>query len=137
MVASFQGVGFDGDDFDAVVEPLAEGDGHAAGDVAVGILCVVRSASVAVNHEDIAVVGAGEFQHALIGYHDGIYLAHGQAGADIHAGTNLFAGIGDVQLGLEGVAGGIDGGIDDLDGGRKDGAGVDVAFHLYLHTLLD
>ena len=35
------------------------------------------------------------------------------------------------------MAGGIDGGVDNLDGGGEDGAGVDVALHLDFHALLD
>ena len=89
-----------------------------------------------VGNEDVAVIAAGEFQHALVGHHDGVDFTDGQTGADIHARTYLLSRVGDVELGLEGVAGGIDGGIDNLDGGGKSRTGIDVALHLHLHALL-
>ena len=114
LVAFLQVAGNDGNDFNTVVETLAKGDGYAVGGaVLVG--------------EDVTVVAAREFQHALVGYHDSVDLAQGKGGADKHAGTNLLTTIGDVELSLEGVAGGVDGGIDNLDGGREGLVGIDVA----------
>ena len=124
LVAFLQVAGNDGNDFNTVVETLAKGDGYSVGGaVLVG--------------EDVTVVAARQFQHALVGYHDGVDLAQGKGGADKHAGTYLLTTIGDVELSLEGVAGGVDGGIDNLDGGREGLVGIDVAVDVHFHALLD
>ena len=85
--------------------------------------------------EDVAVVAAGEFQHALVRHYDGIDLTQRKRGAHIHAGTDFLTRIGDVELGLEGVAGGVDGGIYNFDGGREGLVGIDVAVDIDFHAL--
>ena len=61
LVAFFQVAGDDGDNLNAVVEALSQGDGYAVGGaVLVG--------------EDVAVVAARELQHTLVGHHNGVYL---------------------------------------------------------------
>jgi len=125
-VAFLDVAGSGGDDFDLVVEALSE----RYGDAASGVVLFV-------DDEDVAVIAAGELEDALVGGYECIDFTKGEGGAYIHAWADAFAGVGDIELGLEGVGRGVDGGVDDLDGGREDLVGVDVAEDVDLHALLD
>ena len=124
MVAFFEVAWSDGDDFDAVVETLPKGYGYTVGGaVLVG--------------EDIAVVATGEFEDTLVRNDNGVDLTKRQCGADEHAGADFFTAIGDVEFGLESMAGGVDGGVNNLDSGGEGLVGVDVAMDVDFHALFD
>ena len=101
------------DDLDLLVKTLTEFYGYAF-------------RTTVVIDEDIAVIGTDKFLYCLVRRYDRIGFAQAERGRDIHTRTQEVLAVGDDDLHLEGMAGSVNGRINDFYRCREDLIGIDL-----------